>query len=302
LTARHPIADNCAVPDILDPELVERLVAEALAEDRADNDITTRALVPETQQGRAVLIAKAEGVIAGLSFSREAFRAVDASTSWVVRLSDGAVVVPGDRIASVEGRLASILSAERVALNYLTHLSGVATAARDIVRLIQGTSCRLRDTRKTIPGLRAAEKYATRMGGADNHRFDLADGVLIKDNHIAAIRERDLGIADAVRLAREAHPGLKLEIEVTNLEEARQGIETGADELLLDNMPPALIRQIVALAAQSPGRPLLEASGGITAANVREYADTGVDFVSIGAITHSAPALDISLEVEPEGA
>jgi len=174
----------------------------------------------------------------------------------------------------------------------------VATAANNVVRLLKGTGCWLRDTRKTTPGLRVAEKYATRMGGAANHRFDLADGVLIKDNHIAALRERDLGVGDAVRLARTANPEMRIECEVTTLAEAREAAGAGADELLLDNMTPEEVREVVR--ALGSKRPTLEASGGITAANARAYAEAGVDYISMGAITHSARALDISLDAVAE--
>jgi nicotinate-nucleotide pyrophosphorylase (carboxylating) len=282
----------------LDITLVRRLVRAALDEDRADDDVTTRALVPPEQKGRAELIAKARGVLAGLVLAREAFSAVDAALIWAEERTDGQPVAPGDRIATIEGSLASILCGERVALNFLTHLSGVATAANEIVRMLDGTGCRLRDTRKTIPGLRALEKYATHMGGAVNHRFDLSDGVLVKDNHLAAVYARDLTIGDAVRMARAGAPGMKVEIEVTTLEEARQAADAGADELLLDNMSPAQVRVVVAALEARGNRPVLEASGGITARNARDYAEAGVDYISVGAITHSACALDMSLEVE----
>jgi nicotinate-nucleotide pyrophosphorylase (carboxylating) len=292
----------------LDPRYVRDLVRKALAEDRADRDITTEALVPPDQAGRAELIAKEQGVLAGLAFSREAFAAVNPKLLWKEDAADADRLSPGQVVARVEGSLASILRRERVALNFVCHLSGVATAANDIVRLLEGTGCRLRDTRKTTPGLRAAEKYATRMGGATNHRSDLADGVLIKDNHIAALRERDLGIGDAVRLARAANPGMssrswargatRIECEVTTLAEAREAAVVGANELLLDNITPDEVREIVR--ALGSKRPVLEASGGITAANARAYAEAGVDYISMGAITHSARALDLSLEVVPE--
>jgi nicotinate-nucleotide pyrophosphorylase (carboxylating) len=280
----------------LDAAVVRNLVQAALDEDRAAADVTTRALVPDEQQGRAILIAKAEGVLAGLAVAHEAFALVDPSLRWSARRKDGDRVFPGDQVAAVEGSLASVLRGERVALNFVTHLSGVATAANEIVRMLEGTGCRLRDSRKTIPGLRALEKYATRMGGAANHRFDLSDGVLVKDNHLAAVRARHLGIGDAVRLARKGAPGMKVEVEVTTLDEARQAAEAGAEELLLDNMTPGQVREVVA--ALGAERPVLEASGGITAHNVRAYAEAGVGFVSMGAITHSAPVLDMSLEVE----
>src|SRR5258708_6689753 len=213
----------------LDPQYVRRLVEAALAEDRADRDITTEALVPRGQAGRAELIAKEQGVLAGLAFAREEFAAVGPKLRWNEDAAGGDRLEPGQGVARVEGSLASILSGERVALNFVSHLSGIATAANDVVRLLEGTGCRLRDTRKTTPGLRAAEKYATRMGGATNHRLDLADGVLIKDNHIAALRERDLGVGDAVRLAHAANPGTRIECEVTSLAEAREAAGAAAD-------------------------------------------------------------------------
>jgi len=293
-------------PDLAPPRRADlrRLAENALAEDRAYQDVTTSALVPQDQSGRGVIIAKAEGVLAGLPVARAVFLTVDGSLAWQPRSEDSDPVSPGDRIATIEGSLAPILRAERAALNYLTHLSGVATATAALVRALEGTACRLRDTRKTIPGLRALEKYAVRVGGGTNHRPNLAEGVLIKDNHLAALRARavpagrqGLGIADAVRLAREAAPEMPIEIEVTTVEEARQALEAGADELLLDNMPPDAMREVVALAAAHDPRPLLEASGGITLENARRIAETGVDFISVGAITHSAKALDMSLDV-----
>ncbi|HEU4760018.1 MAG TPA: carboxylating nicotinate-nucleotide diphosphorylase [Dehalococcoidia bacterium] len=287
----------------LDPAALRDLVEAALREDRADADVTTAALVPPDQRGRGVILAKAEGVLAGLPVAQAVFAAVDPSLAWRPLKRDGDAVSPGDTVAALEGALSSILRGERVALNFLTHLSGVATATAAVVRALQGTGCRLRDTRKTIPGLRALEKYAVRMGGGTNHRLHLADGVLIKDNHLAALRARGLGIAHAVRLAREAlarlgTPNLRVEIEVTTVEEARQALDAAADELLLDNMPLDAMREVVAQAATRDPRPLLEASGGITLDNARRVAQTGVDFISMGAITHSAKALDLSLEVE----
>lgn len=270
----------------------------ALEEDRAADDVTTAALVPAGQQGTAVLIAKESGVLAGLPVALAAFTEVDGSLAWVQHLEDSAGVSPGDHVASVTGSLASILRGERVALNFVTHLSGVATAAHEVVRALEGTGCRLRDTRKTLPGLRALEKYAVRMGGGTNHRMDLADGFLVKDNHIAALRARELGIGDAVELARKAQPGMRIEVEVTTPEEAREALAAGADEVLLDNMPPTEMREVVQMAAAHDPRPALEASGGITLANARAVAETGVDYISMGAITHSANALDMSLEVE----
>jgi nicotinate-nucleotide pyrophosphorylase (carboxylating) len=287
---------NLARP--LDPALIRQTVRVALAEDRASEDVTTAALVPEDQQGQAVLCAKGEGVLAGLALAEAVFAAEDEALRWRTLKADGDALRPGERIAEIEGSLASILRGERVALNFLTHLSGVATAAAEVVRALEGTECRLRDTRKTIPGLRLLEKYAVSVGGGTNHRLDLADGVLIKDNHIAALRERERDVGDAVRIAREAHPRMRVEVEVADVAEAREAIKAGAEELLLDNMSPGEMRKVVALAARKDPRPVLEASGGITLANARRVAETGVDYISMGAITHSAPALDMSLEVE----
>jgi nicotinate-nucleotide pyrophosphorylase (carboxylating) len=282
----------------LDEAMVGHMAHAALAEDRAHDDITAAALIPPDQTGRAVVIAKAEGVLAGLPVARAVFAAADESLTWRPALEEGARLSPGDTIVAIEGALSPILRAERTALNYLTHLSGVAAAAAAVVRALAGTGCRLRDTRKTIPGLRALEKYAVRVGGGTNHRLTLADGVLVKDNHLAALRARGLGVATAVRLAREAYPSLTIEIEVTTPDEAREAMEAGADELLLDNMSPDIMREVVALAAKREPQPVLEASGNITVDNARAIAETGVDFVSSGAITHSAKALDMSLEVE----
>jgi nicotinate-nucleotide pyrophosphorylase (carboxylating) len=280
----------------LHPAHLRRLAENALMEDEAWHDATTEALVPPDQQGRGVIVAKAEGVLAGLPMAEAVFKAIDPSPAWRPLASEGARVSPGQTVAEVEGPLAAIARAERVALNYLTHLSGVATATARLVEAIAGTSCRLRDTRKTTPGLRTLEKYAVRVGGGENHRLTLADAVLIKDNHLAALRARGLGIADAVRLAREAAPPkMRVQIEVTSVDEAREALAAGAHELLLDNMSPEEMRQVVALTKR---RAVLEASGGITLANARRVAETGVDYISVGAITHSAPALDLSLEVE----
>ncbi len=285
----------------LDTALLRRLAEAALAEDRARDDITTAALVPEDERGRAKIIAKAEGVLAGLALAETAFATADPTLAWRSERRDGDRLSAGDRAATIDGSLGAILRAERVALNFLSHLSGIATATNAVVRALDGTGCRMRDTRKTTPGLRALEKYAVRVGGGTNHRMDLADGVLIKDNHLAALRAHGLGIADAIRLVREANPAMRIEIEVTSVDEAREALEAGANELLLDNISLEAMREVVALAhpSRASGRAVvLEASGGITLANARAVAETGVDYISLGAITHSAPALDMSLEVE----
>jgi nicotinate-nucleotide pyrophosphorylase (carboxylating) len=286
----------------LDMGLVRSVAEAALAEDHAQDDITTNALVPADQRARAHMLAKSAGVLAGLPLAEAAFDAIDSSLAWQAVKTDGDRVSPGDIVATVEGSLQSILRAERVALNFVAHLSGIATTAAAVVVLLEGTNCRLRDTRKTTPGLRALEKYAVRIGGGTNHRMDLADGILIKDNHLAAVRARlSAGndyLAEAVSLARKSKPSVPIEIEVTTVEEARRALDAGADELLLDNMSLDAMAEVVALAAKRDRRPALEASGSITVDSARAVAETGVDYISMGAITQSAPALDVSLEVE----
>lgn len=281
------------------------MVEEALGEDGARRDVTTQALVPPDQQGTAVIVAKAQGVACGLPVAAAVFAALDPSLRFEARVAEGAAVAPGDVLARVEGTLAPILSGERVALNFVQRLSGVATATRRLVDAVSGLPVRIVDTRKTTPGLRALERYAVRVGGGHNHRFNLSDGVLIKDNHLAAARARGLSIAQVIEQARRAAPHtMRIEIEVTKVDEAIEALAAGADALLLDNMSLEEMRRVVAEAkgrAQTGARPgaLLEASGGVTLESVRAIAETGVDLISVGGITHSAPALDMSLELEP---
>jgi nicotinate-nucleotide pyrophosphorylase (carboxylating) len=266
-----------------------------LIEDGAFQDVTTQTTVPAGQLGAGVLLAKDQGVIAGLALAEAAFAALDSRIELTLLLQDGAWVEPGREIARVRGPLAPILSAERVALNFVQRLSGTATATRALVEAAADTKARIVDTRKTTPGLRALERYAVRVGGGHNHRFNLADGVLIKDNHIAAGRARGLSLAQVVQAARSGAPHtLRTEVEVTSAEEAEEAVAGGADVVLLDNMSPQQMAQAV---ARINGRALTEASGGITIANVRAIAETGVDIISSGALTHSARALDISLEI-----
>jgi nicotinate-nucleotide pyrophosphorylase (carboxylating) len=274
---------------------LRRLAKSALEEDQAGQDVTTTALVPPDQKGRGVIIAREEGVLAGLPMAEAVFEAVDPSLHWQPLATEGSRLSPGQEVARIDGPLAAILRGERVALNYLTHLSGIATATARLVAAIAGLPVGIRDTRKTTPGLRMLEKYAVRLGGGQSHRLTLADAVLIKDNHLAALRARGLGIAEALRQASEQAPaGIRVQIEVTTVDEARQALEAGAGELLLDNMPSEDMRRVVEMAR---GRALLEASGGISLDNVRRVAETGVDYISVGAITHSARALDMSLQV-----
>jgi nicotinate-nucleotide pyrophosphorylase (carboxylating) len=279
----------------LDPALLADLAQRALQEDGTFQDVTTAATVEPWQRGTGTVLAKAEGVIAGLPAMAAVFAEVDAQLIFTPLRLDGERVRRGDHIATVEGRFASMLRAERTALNLLQRLSGVATATARAVAAVEGLPVRIVDTRKTTPGLRALEKYAVRAGGGHNHRFNLADGVLVKDNHLAALRARGLGIADAVRLARQRAPHtLRVELEVTTLVELDEALAAGAEIILLDNMP---VSEMVEAVRRCRGRALSEASGGITPETVRVVAETGVDLISLGALTHSAPALDISLEL-----
>ncbi|HEX5368373.1 MAG TPA: carboxylating nicotinate-nucleotide diphosphorylase [Dehalococcoidia bacterium] len=282
----------------LDTELVRRVVREALEEDGAFRDVTTQTTVPPGQRGHGVFLSKDTGVLAGLPLAAAAFEALDPSIDLKLSLTDGAAVEHGSIIASIEGPLAPILSAERIALNFLQRLSGVATATRALVEAIDGLPSRIVDTRKTTPGLRALERYAVRLGGGQNHRFNLADGVLIKDNHLAAGRSRGLTLTQIIAAARDGAPHtMRIEVEVTSFEEAQEAVAAAADVILLDNMGPSEMARCVTMI---DGRALTEASGGVTIANVRAIAKSGVDIISSGALTHSAPALDISLEIETE--
>ena len=274
---------------------VKRLIRQAIAEDLGQGDVTTEALIPETSQSKALVTAKARGIIAGTEVSKQVFLKVDPKLEVDILIKDGAEVKLGDVIARIEGRTASILKAERVALNFLQRLSGIASETARYVQAVKGLPVLITDTRKTSPGLRTLEKYAVRVGGGKNHRMHLADGILIKDNHIAALRRRGLSIKEIVAKARhKASPELKIEVEVKTPEEAIQAAEAGADIVMLDNMNLKDMRQAVRLIK---GRALIEASGGITLKSVRDVAETGVDLISIGALTHSPKALDISLEL-----
>jgi nicotinate-nucleotide pyrophosphorylase (carboxylating) len=276
---------------------IEKIIDSALAEDISSGDITTELLIPVELRGRACIVVKEEGVLAGIEVAAVVFRRVDSQLEFQGLVSEGSKVHPGDVAAAVEGSAASILKAERTALNFLQHLSGIATETARYVDAISGLKAHIMDTRKTIPGLRPLEKYAVRVGGGYNHRQSLGDGILIKDNHLAALHSQGTGLGGAVEKARRNAPRtLKVEIEVQNIDQARQALDAGADIIMLDNMNVDDIRRVVELCHD---RALLEASGGITLENVRAVAETGVDLISVGALTHSAKALDISLELEP---
>ena len=275
---------------------VKQLITQALAEDMSRKDVTTNALIPGTEKGKALITAKARGIIAGIEITKQVFLKVDPKLEVVILMKDGAEVKPGDAIARIEGKTSSILKAERVALNFLQHLSGIASETARYVRAVKGLPVLITDTRKTTPGLRTLEKYAVLVGGGKNHRMHLADGILIKDNHIAVLRRRGLSIKEIIAKARQkAPPELKIEIEVRTPEEALQSADAGANIIMLDNMSLEDMRQSIQLIK---GRALVEASGGITLESIRAVAETGVDLVSIGALTHSSKALDISLEFD----
>jgi nicotinate-nucleotide pyrophosphorylase (carboxylating) len=267
---------------------VRRLINDALAEDIGNGDITSSSVIPAELRFRGVMAAREEMVVAGLPFAAEVFRTVVPEAVFTAKVADGDKIAAGTVLAEMEGPARGLLTGERTALNLLQHLSGIATLTRRYVERIEGTGAILLDTRKTIPGLRQAAKYATRMGGAQNHRMGLYDGVLIKDNHIAVCGS----VAEAVRRAQQAASG-KVEVEADTLEQVAEACEAGADIILLDNMSPAVLRQAVALVA---GRAKTEASGGVNLDTIRAIAETGVDFISVGRLTQSAGAIDIGLD------
>ena len=276
----------------LDPGLYRDIVRRALAEDLADGDVTTRATVGPDQRARGVLVAKSRAVLAGIEIAADVFRQVDASIRFVTHRTDGQLCAPGDTVAEVAGRAPALLIAERTALNLVQRLSGVATLTRRFVEAAEGRITVL-DTRKTTPTLRALEKYAVRAGGGTNHRFGLYDGVLIKDNHIRLAG----GVKAAVARMRDAGAGMPIEVEAQDLEQVAAAVEAGADIILLDNLSTEDIREAV---RRIGGRAKTEISGGVSLDRLPELARTGADFVSVGALTHSAPAADLSFEIEPD--
>jgi nicotinate-nucleotide pyrophosphorylase (carboxylating) len=297
---------------------IEEVIDHALAEDLGKGDVTTEALIPDDQLGIGFIVAKKEGILAGINVAKQVFHRVDPELKVEILLEDGARVKPGSKVARVSGSIASILKAERVALNFLQRLSGIASETSRYVEAVKGLPVRIMDTRKTTPSLRSLEKHAVKAGGGENHRMNLGDGILIKDNHLAALRSQGLNIKEIVAKARQNAPlslrefltpslrGAKrrsnlqarqtqVEVEVGTVSEALEAVEAGADIVMLDNMNLEDMRKAV---KSIHGRALIEASGGITLDNVRAVAETGVDFISIGALTHSVRALDISLELE----
>ena len=273
-----------------------QLIGVALSEDVAANDITTELTISCDMKGKGSFLVKASGVLAGIEIAGMVFNAVDPSLKFTVLTQDGNTITDGDVVAAIEGSLAGILRAERVALNLLQRLSGIATQTAVYVDSVKGLSAKIYDTRKTTPGLRDLEKYAVKMGGGVNHRRDLSDGILIKDNHLAAAASVGLSLADVVVKAKAGAPsGALVEVEVETIEQAKQALGAGADILLLDNMSAQDMRSVVEM---TQGKAVFEASGGVTLETVRAIAETGVDRISVGALTHSVKALDISLEIK----
>jgi nicotinate-nucleotide pyrophosphorylase (carboxylating) len=276
-----------ALPDNFDlMDFIRRTLGEDLGR---GGDVTSRVTIPEDARFTAEMNARQEIVVAGLEIAAGFFRMLDAEAKIERLVEDGDRVDAGTVLMRIAGNARGMLTAERSALNTLQHLSGIATLTRSYVDTIAGTGAILIDTRKTIPGLRALEKYAVRMGGAQNHRLRLDDGVLIKDNHVAVCS----GVAEAVRRAKAANTGLQVQVEVDRIAQIEPALDAGADRLLLDKMEPAMLREAVKLVA---GRVPLEASGGVTLDTIRGIAETGVDFISVGRITQSAPAVDIGLD------
>lgn len=269
---------------------VDELIRMALREDITSEDITTNAVMPDYQKGQVELICKQDGIICGLPVFERVFTLLDESTQVKLLVKEGAKVKKGELLAVVTGDIRVLLSGERVALNYLQRMSGIATYTHSIVELLDGCKTRLLDTRKTTPNNRIFEKYAVRIGGGCNHRYNLSDGILLKDNHIGAAGS----VKKAIEMARAYAPFVrKIEIETESLEQVKEAVEAGADIIMLDNMTPDMMKEAVELIG---GRAQTECSGNITRENVAKMKDTGVDFVSSGALTHSAPIMDISMK------
>jgi nicotinate-nucleotide pyrophosphorylase (carboxylating) len=288
-----PDADALLAAAGLDPVRVRRLVSAAVAEDLPGDDVTSAATLDASVVGEADLVARADGVLAGLPVAELVFQqVVGAGLEVTGRVADGDRVSRGDVVMSVRGPVPALLTAERTALNFLCHLSGVATATARWVEALEGTAARVRDTRKTTPGLRALEKYAVRCGGGVNHRMSLSDQALVKDNHVLAAG----GVVPAYLAVRTAYPDLPVQVEVTTLDQLRELLEVGAPEILLDNMGTDQMAEAVRITG---GRARLEASGGLSLERAREVAATGVDLVAVGALTHSAPVLDVALDLRP---
>jgi nicotinate-nucleotide pyrophosphorylase (carboxylating) len=274
---------------------IDSVIKNALSEDIGNGDITTLAIIPEGHSSKAVLVAKEDFILAGIPYAERTFKLIDSSLNFRTKKRDGSKVMSGTSLAEISGDTASLLKAERVALNLLQRLSGIATVTRSFVERVKGLSVKIVDTRKTTPGLRIFEKYAVRVGGGYNHRFGLFDGLLIKDNHIAASG----GLKKAVNLARlNTNHLMKIEAEVKSIKEVKEALSAGVDILMLDNMSIEKMKRAVEIVRSSGSDKLIEASGNIGIEDVRAVAFTGVDLISIGAITHSAGSADISMRIK----
>ena len=277
---------------ILNKIYVDNLIKTALLEDINYCDVTTDYLIPAEQMGKGKLVAKAEGILCGVEVAARVFELIDSDIKIEILIKDGESVKYGDEIMRLEGRTASLLKGERTALNLIQHMSGIATAANQATKLVEGTNASIADTRKTLPGMRPLQKYAVMTGGAKNHRYNLSDAAMLKDNHIDAAG----GITAAVTALRKKIGHMtKIEVETRNLDELKEALAVGADIIMLDNMSPELMKEAVAI---TDGRAVLEASGGITNENLRAVAESGVDIISIGALTHSVKAFDISMYIK----
>ena len=278
------------------PPEVHQLIDAAIAEDQTFNDPTSQVLIPAEIIGVGMLRAKANGILAGMDVAEAVFHRVDRDLEVLALLAEGAALAPGSEIGTVTGSAGSILRAERIALNFLQRMSGIASDTNIYVRAVAGCGARIVDTRKTAPGHRYLDKYAVRMGGGYNHRMNLADGILIKDNHIQANQYREMGLKDVIQLAlaRASHT-IKVEVEVESMDQVKEALEAGAHIIMLDNMS---VEQMAEAMKVIGGRAVVEASGGINYDTVRAVAETGVDLISVGALTHSVDALDISLDLE----
>ena len=275
---------------------MERLIELAIMEDYSAGDATTEALISPDIGGKATIVSDESGVLAGLDIALEVFHKMAPDVKIERLLSDGNFLETGSRIANIQGPLGSILTTERTSLNFLRKLSGVATETSKYVEAIKGTSATIIDTRKTTPGFRSLQKYAVRMGGGTNHRQNLGDGILIKDNHIRTLALEGMSLKDVIKKAHaNASHTIKIEVEVEDLGQVKEALESGAQIILLDNMTPIELGKAVALCG---GKAITEASGGINLSSVRAVAESGVDLISVGALTHSAPDLDISLDIE----
>ena len=269
---------------------VDNLLLLALQEDISSEDVTTNAVMPEACQGTVQLLCKQDGVIAGMEVFARVFTLLDEQTEMIPYVKDGDEVKKGDLLATVNGDIRVLLSGERTALNYLQRMSGIATYTRSVAKLLEGSKTTLLDTRKTTPNMRIFEKYAVKIGGGQNHRYNLSDGVLLKDNHIGAAGS----VTKAIEMARDYAPFVrKIEVEFENIDMVREAADAGADIIMLDNMTPAQMKEAVAVIN---GRSKTECSGNVTKENIATILDTGVDYVSSGALTHSAPILDVSLK------